>query len=266
MACYQINLDEDVVNGLLTRDDALAELVRQVVQQVLVAQVTEHIGAQRYERTEERKGYRNGSYKKGLTTRVGRVELDVPQVRDGSFSTDIFARYQRSEQALVLALMEMVVNGVSTRKVARVTKELCGAEFSKSTVSALCGQLDPIVQEWNNRRLEAAYPFVIVDALYLKVRDGGRVRSKSAMIAIGVNGDGFREVLGLRLGDSENEANWSEFFTWLKDRGLFGVDLVVSDDHRGLVGAVRKCFQGASWQRCQAHCVSRCTTAWSCAS
>jgi putative transposase len=192
-----------------------------------------------------------------LTTRVGALTLLVPQVRDGQFSTELFARYQRSEQALVLTLMEMVVNGVSTRKVARITEELCGTAFAKSTVSDLCKSLDPLVTAWNERDLcEQRYPFVLVDALVLKVREGGRGRAVSALVATGVNEPGYREILGLRVGDSERERSWMDFFTWLKGRGLTGVDLVVSAHHGGLVNAVRGQFQGASWasgQRCQTH-------------
>jgi transposase-like protein len=210
--------------------------------------------AEPYERTEQRQGYRNGYKPRRLTTRVGRLTLRVPQVREGVFSTELFTRYQRSEQALILTLMEMVVNGVSTRKVARITEELCGTGFAKSTVSDLCKGLDPLVQAWNERNLsEQRYPFVLVDALVLKVREGGRVRALSALVAVGVNELGYREILGLQLGDSESERSWMAFFTWLKGRGLADVDLVVSDHHGGLVNAVRVQFQGATWQRCQTH-------------
>jgi putative transposase len=150
--------------------------------------------------------------------------------------------------------MEMVVNGVSTRKVARITEELCGHEFAKSTVSGLCKGLDPRVEPWNERDLGSTrFPFVFVDALLIRVREDGRVRSCSALIATGVNKEGYREILGLRLGDSELERSWVDFFRWLKGRGLSGVDLVVSDNRGGLTTAVRLQFQGASWQRCQMH-------------
>ncbi len=153
-----------------------------------------------------------------------------------------------------MALVEMVINGVSTRKITAITEELCGAEFSKSTVSDLCKRLDPIVQAWNGRNLrEKRYPFVLVDAIILKIREDGRVRSRAAMIATGVNEDGYREILGIMLGDSESEASWSEFFSWLKSRDLRGVDIVVSDSHSGLVKALKAQFQGATWQRCQTH-------------
>src|SRR5690606_17018751 len=178
----------------------------------------------------------------------------LPRVRAGSFCTELFERYQRSEQALILALMEMVINGVSTRKVRRITEELCGTSFSKSTVSDLCKALDPIVSEWNERSLtDKRFPFHIIDAMQLKIRREGRVVPQSAVIAMGVNEEGYREVIGLKIGDSESEATWSEFFRWLSERGLHGVDLVVSDHHGGLVNAVKRHFQGVMWQRCQVH-------------
>jgi len=257
MAQYQITVDSQLLHQLFlsnSQDAGVAKLLESVLNQVLQAQATEQLGAEPYERTEGRQGYRNGTYPHQLTTRVGTITLRVPRIRNGKFSTELFARYQRSEQALVLALMEMAVNGVSTRKVAQITEELCGTEFSKSTVSELCKRLDPVVTAWNNRPLhDNPFPFVIVDALVLKVREESRVRSRGALIGIGVNTDGYREVLGLMLGDSESEASWSEFFGWLKSRGLRGVDLIVSDDHGGLVRAIRRNFQGVTWQRCQTH-------------
>ncbi|WP_126429726.1 IS256 family transposase [Brevibacillus marinus] len=257
MAQYQITVDAQLLQQLFlgnSQDSGVAKLLESVLNQVLQAQATEQLSAEPYERTDERQGYRNGTYPHQLTTRVGTITLRVPRIRNGKFSTEMFARYQRSEQALVLALMEMVVNGVSTRKVSQITEELCGTEFAKSTVSDLCKRLDPIVTAWNNRNLrESFYPFLIVDALVLKVREEGRVRSRGVMLAYGVNTEGYREVLGLMLGDSESEDSWSEFFSWLKDRGLRGVELIVSDQHGGLVRAIRTHFQGVTWQRCQTH-------------
>jgi len=254
MAHYQISVDAELLHQLFDDDEGVAKLVESVLNQVLQAQVTEHLKAQPYERTQDRLGYRNGYRQREMKTRVGTLELRVPRVRDGSFSTDLFERYQRSERALLAALMEMVINGVSTRKVRRITEELCGTSFSKSTVSELCKTLDPQVSEWNERPLGAKrFPFVIVDAMQLKVRERGRVVPQSALIAVGVNEDGYREVLGIRIGDSESEATWSEFFRWLQGRGLQGVDLVVSDHHGGLVNAVKRHFQGVTWQRCQVH-------------
>jgi transposase-like protein len=150
--------------------------------------------------------------------------------------------------------MEMVVNGVSARKVIWITEELCGTEFSASIVSNLCKQLDPIVDKWKNRSLTGqAFPFVLVDAIVLKIRSNGRVRPHSALISVGINQEGHREILGLQIGDSETEASWTEFFNSLKNRGLSGIDFIVSDDHRGLVNAIHTCFHGVTWQQCQTH-------------
>jgi Transposase and inactivated derivatives len=257
MAQYQINVDTQLLHQLFlgnAQDAGVAKLLESVLNQILQAQVTEQLDAERYERTENRQGYRNGTYPHQLHTRIGTITLSVPRIRGGKFTTELFARYQRSEQALILTMMEMVVNGVSTRKVAQVTEELCGMEFSKSMVSDLCKRLDPIVTAWNNRPLsDSRFPFVLVDALYLKVREDDRVRSRGVMLGIGVNTDGQREVLGLMLGDTESEESWTEFFSWLKTRGLRGVDLVVSDDHGGLVRSIRQQLQGVTWQRCQTH-------------
>jgi transposase-like protein len=256
MSQYHVTLDQEMLQRLFSGDTHLAQLLEAVLNQVLAAQVTEQVRADRYERTDERQRYRNGYEPRHLTTRVGTLTLHVPQVREGAFSTDLFARYQRSEQALILTLMEMVVNGVSTRKVARITEELCGREFAKSTISDLCKGLDPLVAAWNERTLGGSrYPFVLVDGLVVKVREGERVRvrARSVLLAVGVNEEGYREILGLHLGDSESEHSWMEFFAWLKHGGLSGVDVVVSDHHGGLVNAIRIQFQGASWQRCQTH-------------
>lgn len=254
MAQYQLTVDGDLLAGLFTRSEAMGELVEQVLNQILTAQVSEQLQAEPYERTSDRQGYRNGYRERALTTRFGSLVLEVPRIRGGALQTELFARYQRSEQALLVTLVEMVVSGVSTRKVKAVTEELCGTEIARSTVSELCKQLDPVVQAWNGRDLSVQlYPFLLVDAVVIRVRKDGRVRQQSVLIATGINTAGYREVLGMQLGDSESEATWGGFFTWLKGRGLTGVDLVVSDDHAGLVKAVHVQFQGASWQRCQTH-------------
>lgn len=254
MAEYNITVEKDLLPGLLNGQEGLAKLIESVLNQVLEAQVSESLGAERYERQETRAGYRNGYRPRQLYTRVGPVTLQVPQTRDGSFSTEIFQRYQRSEQAFVLALMEMVVNGVSTRKVSAITEELCGASFSKSTVSTLCAGLDARVRAFNERRFEGhSYPFIMVDALFFKSRDQERVVSKAALIVSGIRNDGMREILGIKIGDSESFVTWEEMFRWLKSRGLEGVMFVISDHHSGLKEAAKKHFQGATWQRCQVH-------------
>lgn len=256
MTQLNFTLDLEIIKGLFTLDgknDAVAKLIEQIINQVLDAQVTEAIGAKPYERTDERTAYRNGHRTRQMKTRIGTLELSVPRLRNGEFSTDLFNRYQRSEQALVLAMMEMVIQGVSTRKVTQITEELCGTSFSKSTVSKLCEGLDPIVEEFRNRPLQKHYPFLIVDAIYMKVRELGRVRSRALLIATGVNENGNREVLGFTVANSETESSWNDFFASLNERGLSEVDLVVSDAHKGLVKALKRHFQGASWQRCQTH-------------
>jgi putative transposase len=239
---------------LLNDPGFLKEIVREVLQQVLEAEMTRHIGAAPYERTDERRGYRNGYKERTLKTRVGTIELLVPKDREGTFSTALFARYQRNEKALVLALMEMYVEGVSTRKVTEVTQALCGTSFSKSLISRLAGDLDAELERWRNRPLEAeAYPYMFVDARYEKVRIDGRVLGEGVLIITAVRDDGFREILAVDVADTESEATYQELFRSLKARGLSGVELVVSDDHEGLKAAISRHFQGASWQRCQVH-------------
>lgn len=253
MTDYQIKLPGELLSSLMSENTGFADLIGSVLNQVLEAQANEQIGAQRYERNAARGGYRNGVRPRVLYTRVGPVTLQVPQFRDGAFSTEIFGRYQRSEQAFVLAIMEMVLNGVSTRKVTKVTEELCGTQFSKSTVSQLCTGLDARVRAFNERPL-GSFPFLIIDAMYCKSRtqyDG--VVSKAALMISAVNAEGNREILGVRIGDSESESFWRETFEWLKDRGIKDVAFVTSDDHRGMVKALNRSFQGVMWQRCQVH-------------
>jgi transposase-like protein len=234
--------------------DFLRVLVEQVVQEVLEAEMTAHLHAVPYERSGERKGYRNGYKSRQLQTRVGTLTLRVPQDRDGSFATEVFARYQRSEKALMLALMEMYVEGVSTRKVREITEVLCGTRFSKSLVSELAGQLDGELAAWRERPLtETSYPYLTVDACYEYVRQGGHVVSQGVLIVTGVRADGRREILAVAIVDTESEATYHDLFRDLKRRGLTGVRLVTSDDHVGLKAAITRHFQGASWQRCQVH-------------
>ncbi len=246
---------EDVAQGVLLDDPGfLHEIVERVVQELLEAQMTEHIGAAPYERTAGRTGHRNGYKPRALRSRVGTLNLLVPQDREGTFSTRLFARYQRNEKALCLALMEMYVEGVSTRKVKEVTEALCGTSFSKSLLSSLAGRLDAELEGWRKRRLEAAaYPYVFVDARYEKVRVDGRVVSQGVLVVLGVRDDGLREILAVEVAHTESEATYQELFRSLKGRGLKGVELVVSDDHEGLKAAIARHFQGASHQRCQVH-------------
>ena len=253
MTDYEIKLPGELLSSLMSDNTGFAQLIGSVLNQVLEAQATEQIGADRYERNADRGGYRNGVRTRVLYTRVGPVTLRVPQFRDGAFSTEIFGRYQRSEQAFVLAIMEMVLNGVSTRKVTKITEELCGSRFSKSTVSQLCTGLDARVRAFNERPL-GSFPFLIIDAMYCKSRtDYDGVVSKAALMISALNAEGNREILGVRIGDSESDSFWRETFAWLKDRGVKDVAFVTSDDHRGMVKALNRSFQGVMWQRCQVH-------------
>jgi len=241
--------------SVLTNDpDFLRFIVERVIQEILEAEMTAHLRAEPYERNIDRRGYRNGYRPRHLNTRVGTLTLQVPQDRDGTFSTQLFARYQRNEKALVLALMEMYVEGVSTRKVREITEVLCGTSFSKSLVSELAGQLDEELDAWRNRPLtEATYPYVSVDARYEHVRQGGQVVSQGVLIVAGVRADGHREILAIAVADTESAATYHHLFQGLKARGLSGVRLVTSDAHAGLKAAIDRHFQGASWQRCQVH-------------
>jgi putative transposase len=229
--------------------------VERTVQQVLEAELTNFLGAGTYERNGERRGWRNGYKPRTLKTRVGELELMVPKDRDGEFQTELFERYQRSEKALVLAMLEMYVGGVSTRKVSAITEALCGLEVSKSQVSALTQQLDAEIEAWRTRQLTQAYPYLVVDARYERVRQSGSVVSQGVLVVCGIDERGYREVLGCWVAESESEASWSAVFAELKRRGLQGVRYVVSDDHAGMVKAIGRHFQGAVWQRCQVHFV-----------
>jgi len=198
-------------------------------------QRTEYIQATEYERSDERVSQRNGYYQREWTTRIGTLNLTVPRTRDGKFSTDVFERYQRNEKALLTSMLEMYVSGVSTRKVSHVVEKLCRKKVSKSFISDLTKELDPIVKEWRNRSLlETKFPFIMVDVLYIKVREEYRVISKSCHIALGITEEGEREIIGLMIQNGESDETWSTFFDYLKERGLHGTQLIISDAHAGI--------------------------------
>jgi len=234
-------------------DDPLKALLRHTIQQVLEEELTAFLKAEPYTRTEERRGYRNGYKPRTLKTRVGRLELMVPKDREGRFQTELFEKYQRNEKALALAIIEMYIQGVSTRKVKKITEELCGLEISKSQVSALAKGLDKEVKKWRMHPLTKRYPYLMVDARGERIRRDGAIIPQSALIVVGIDNEGYREVLGVWCADSESEASWSTVFRELKERGLHGVIYVVSDDHTGLTKAIAHQYQGAIWQRCQVH-------------
>lgn len=235
------------------QEDFLKVLVEKVMQEVLEAEMDEALGASKGERTPGRVGYRSGHYTRGLVSRVGKIELMVPQDRDGRFSTEVFERYQRSEKALVSTLAQMYIQGVSTRKVKAITEQLCGHSFSASTVSRINKSLDEELEKFAARKLEGEYPYVILDARYEKVRQDGAVRSQAVLIAIGINSEGIREVLGVEIATTESKTTWKEFLESLKERGFKGVELVISDDHSGLRSSVEEIFTKALWQRCYVH-------------
>jgi putative transposase len=233
--------------------DFIRGSVRAAVQAALEAEMSEVLAAEKGERTEGRLGYRSGYYQRSLITRVGTLELRVPQDRAGRFSTELFERYQRSEKALVGALAEMYVQGVSTRKVKAVTEALCGHEFSASSISVVNKTLDAALTAFSERRLEEAYPYLILDARYERVREGGVIASQAVLIAVAVDGEGRRQVLAVEMANRESRSTWRDFLLQLKRRGLFGVEFVVSDDHPGLKAAIREILPEAVWQRCYVH-------------
>ena len=242
------------LKALLTGDgDYLRTMVEAIVQATLEAEMTEAVGAAKGERSAGRLGYRSGYYGRSLITRVGTLELRVPQDRQGRFSTALFERYQRSEKALVGALAEMYVQGVSTRKVKAITEELCGHEFSASSISAINKSLDAGLKAFAERRLGEAYPYLILDARYERAREGGVIASQAVLVAIGVDWEGRRQVLAVDLANRESRSSWKDFLLDLKRRGLFGVEFVVSDDHPGLKQAIREVLAEAIWQRCYVH-------------
>lgn len=254
MARKQSNAKQTNWKELMAQEeDFLKPLVREVLQQVLEAEMDEALGAEKSERTPARQGYRAGYYGRTLVTRVGKLELRIPQDRQGRFRTEVFERYQRSEKALVGALTEMYVQGVSTRKVKAITEELCGHEVSASTISRLNQSLDEELEKFAQRRLEEPYPYVILDARYEKVRQDGVIRSQAVLVAIGINWEGRRNVLAVELANRESQASWKEFALKLKQRGLHGAEFVVSDDHAGLRAAIQEVLPEAAWQRCYVH-------------
>jgi putative transposase len=239
------------VKALLAADrDFLRPPVQAVLQELLEAEMTEAVGAEKGARTPARLGYRSGYYDRTLITRVGKLELRVPQDRHGRFSTELFERYQRSEKALVAALAEMYVQGVSTRKVKAITEELCGHSFSAAAISAIKVKLDQGLAEFARRRLDEACPYLILDARYERVREAGVIRSQAVLLAIGIGWDGRRSILAVELANRESRSSWREFLLGLRERGLAGVEFVVSDDHAGLKRAIVEVLPEAAWQRC----------------
>jgi transposase-like protein len=252
----------DVIMGALqeafAQEDGLKRLLEVVVNAVMADEATAHLGgAAPHERSDDRRGHRNGVKPRTLNTRVGRLELSVPQVRgcaDGPYHPSMFHKWQRSERALLVACAEMYFQGVSTRNVRDVLEAMCGGEVSAMTVSRVAQEVDERLASFRDRRLDAvAYPYLMVDARYESVRVEGQVVSQAVLVVMGVTSAGRKEILDWRVGDSESEQTWGAVFRSLKDRGLAGVTVVVSDAHAGIRAALKRHFQGAAWQRCRVH-------------
>jgi len=245
---------EGVIQGLFQEEDRLRDLVQQVVQKLLEVEVEKHLRAKKYERSADRRGRRNGYKRRQLKTRVGVLKLQVPQVREGQFQSQLFGRYQRQEAALLTTIAEMYYQGVSTRRVGVIMEQLGGFEVSSTTVSRVAQELDEQLEHFRSRRLdEDEFPYLMIDARYEKVRMEGHVVSQAVLVTAGINHQGIREILDWRVADSESEFSWDEVFRTLKMRGLRGVRLIVSDAHSGIRSAIERRFQGVMWQRCQVH-------------
>ena len=245
----------DVLRKAQVEQDAdfLRDGVRVLAQALMELEVSQHLGADKHERAAERTGYRNGYREREWDTRVGTIELQVPRVRDGSYFPSLLEPRRRGERALVAVVQEAYVQGVSTRRVDDLVKALGMTGISKSQVSRLCQELDAEVERFRSRKLEGPYPYLTLDATFLKVRRQGRIVSVAVVIAVGVNAEGQREILGLDVGPSEDGAFWHAFLRSLVARGLSGVALVTSDAHEGLKGAIAAVLHGAAWQRCRTH-------------
>lgn len=261
MAQLNITLNQEEIQQLLldSRGDAFKSILQSSLNAILQAESKEQLMAGPYERSKNRTDSRNGTRERGLNTRIGRIVLQVPRHRNVPFKTLVFDNYSRSEAALVASMAEMVVSGVSTRKVSNVMETLCGTSFSKSTVSEVCKDLEKAVDEFRTRPLEGEYPFLTVDATYFKVRENSRIISKAFMIAYGTNAQGHHEILGFGVYANESTATWTDFLMGLRKRGLTGVLMITSDAHEGILNAIGKAFPTVPWQRCQFHFIRNIT-------
>lgn len=246
-----IQLNEEAVKGEIK--DLVRKSVEETLNDMLNAEAEELIGASKYERSEEREGYRSGHYSRSLTTTSGEVQLKVPKLKGVRFDTAIIERYKRRECSVEEALIEMYLAGVSVRRVEDISEALWGSRVSASTVSELNQKAYVHIEEWRNRKLHARYPYVYVDGIYLKRNWGGEYENVSILVAIGVDEDGYREVIGAREGLKEDKESWKGFFVWLKERGLDGVRMVVGDKCLGMCETLGEVFPGAKYQRCTVH-------------
>lgn len=257
MTQLQFSLDMEILKDSVMNsniDNVVKSAVVLVLNEYMEKERKDYLHAAAYERSDERRDYRNGYYERELTMSIGKIKLKVPRTRNGEFSPSVFEKYARCDQALVLSMLEMVINGVSTRKVTNIVEQLCGESKSKSFVSSLTQKLDPIINDWAKRPLNLRYyPFIFVDAMYIKVREHHRVVSKAVYIATAITESKTREILGLSVDHAESYESWSLFLQQLKSRGLQSPKLVISDAHQGLQKAIQREFIGTSWQRCNVH-------------
>ena len=256
MTQVNITLSHEEVLQVLSgnRDDAFKMLVERILNAVMLAESEQQLGASMHERTEDRQDYRNGIRERILNTRIGSLVLEVPRHRNQPFHTMVFENYQRSEASLIATMVQMVIAGVSTRKVSKVVETLCGTSFSKSTVSELCKKLDSEINAFKTRPLNMNdAPFLMVDATYFKARENHRIVSKAFLVALAITSDGTREIVGFDVFDAEDNYSWQTFFKDLKSRGLEGVHMVISDAHKSILRAITKTYPDAAWQRCQVH-------------
>lgn len=257
MTQLQFNLDMDFLKDSVLNSD-LNTVVKSalvlVLNEFMEKERDEYLNAAAYERSNDRIDYRNGYYEREIVMSVGKLTLKVPRTRNGEFSTSVFEKYARHDQALILSMIEMVVNGVSTRKVTQIVEQLCGETVSKSLVSSLTQKLDPIINTWANRPLNTTYyPYIFLDAMYIKVREHHQVVSKAVYIATAITEENKREILGLSVDHVESYDSWSRFLQHLKSRGTQSPKLVISDAHQGLRKAIQREFIGTTWQRCNVH-------------
>jgi len=238
---------------LIDQETGLKELLTWFLNRVMQLEALQQTGAAPYQRIDGRKAHRNGYKKRSLKTRVGEITLDKPQLRETSFETKVFDRYSRIEKALINAVAESYIQGVSTRKIQDIVSHLGLDQLSPSSISRISKELDDKVNEFLNRPIERKIKYLFVDASYFKVRVESRYVNRAFLIITGINEDGYREILGARIADGEDESFWSGLFDDLKLRGLSGVELVVSDGHKGILKAVQESFLGASWQMCHVH-------------